>query len=741
MSPRARRLAVGGWAVLVLLTALPALASGYRSAWVLAALAGCVLAPFALVALSRLARVPRWSAGVAGVVLATVVALVLADRVDPAAGALPGWRSSPAFSVLGPLVDTVPRLLTAPRPAPAEPGLVVPVALLVWLAALTVAIAVVGSRRAGVAPLVGAVVLHTAGALLTAGRGDALGTGALATAIALLLGWVLLPSRSEDPATLADPRGTTSNASPAASDARRRDRRPTGRGVLLPAVVAAVAATFALTAAAVPTARSFEPRTLVPPPQLPVEATNPMPDLALWSSGGDETLFDVTAADGALPERLAVATLPDFDGAVWRLDARLRPVGVVATPDTAPGRATRTATYTLTPGGIGGVWVPSAGTATDVTGSVLLDLDTGSLVAPTGWREEVTVTTTIDDPEPAAVARAAVPPASQVQRYLLLPRTPEHLRETATRVTSGVTSRWEQVSLLVDAVRTDDLREGATGQERLLDPAAPSGSSYGRVTRFLFSAAEEGGQVGTSEQFAASFAMLARASGIPARLVLGFDLGPDAADGAVEVRGESARVWAQVYLSGVGWVDVDPSPDSATSSDLPTPDPQDAGGDDPADEPADSDDRQPAEIADDDAAPDGAASAAPLALALGVLGLAVAGAVGLGIARALRARRWRRAGPPGAWAQVEDAMRLAGRPVPPSSTATDLARGLPESLVPTALALAERAEATTYAPPGATVPDEVAAWDLGREVSGDLRRRAGAATRLLWPLSPRVWRR
>jgi hypothetical protein len=369
-----------------------------------------------------------------------------------------------------------------------------------------------------------------------------------------------------------------------------------------------------------------------------------------------------------------------------------------------------------------------------------MDLDTGSLVAPEGWREPVTVTTTLDDPDPSAIGRAAVPPASQVQRYLLLPRAPEHVRETATRVTSGVTSRWEQVTLLVEAVRTDALREGASGEARLLDPAAPSGSSYGRVTRFLFSPASEGGQVGTSEQFAASFAVLARASGIPTRLVIGFDLGADAAEPAVQVRGEDARVWAQVYLSGIGWVDVDPSPDSTSSTDLPTPNPQDALGDDPAEEPDDAD-PQPAEIVEDEETADGGASGPPVVVALAALGIAVAGVVGLGVARALRTRRWRRAGSAGAWAQVEDAMRLAGRPVPPSSTATDLARGLPDDVVPTALALAERAETGAFAPAGRLEAADDDAWDDGRAVARGLRRASGRARRLLWAVSPRVWRR
>jgi len=735
VSRAARSVAPVLWAALVLLTALPPLAAGYAAAWALPVLAACVVLPFGLAALGAAVRVPRWSVATAGVAVGAVVALTFADRVDPVSGALPAWRSSPGLTLLGPLVDAVPRLLTAPRPAPADPSLLVPAALLVWLVALAVAVAVTRSPRAGVAPLLGAVVLHAAGALLTAGRGDALGTAAVATALAVLLGWVLLPAGRPRPAP------TTG-----AATARRTRSSRSRRGVLLPAVAAAVVATFALCAVVVPTARSFEPRTLVPPPQLPADAANPVPQAAVWAQRPTEEMMTVTAVAGDLPERLALAVLPDYTGVAWTLDAELRPVGVVATPDTPPATATRTATYAVTPHGYGEAWLPAAGAVTAVEGAqALLDLDSGTLVLPAGWAgadpadpSTVTITSAINAASPEAIGRASVPEAAEMERYLALPRVHPGLAELAQAVTAGVSNRWEQVSRLADAVRTDQQRVGATGAERVLDHGARSGSSSARLVQFLAADPSDGGQVGTSEQFAAAFAVLARTVGIPTRLVVGFQLPDDEGTGSVVVHGDDARVWAEVYLSRIGWVAVDPSPDAATSTDLPTPEAGGENGDDPEPDPGIEEDREVVEPQQEAAT----GSPVPAAFAWALLALAVLGVVGLGVARAARAARWRAAGHPGAWAHVEDAMRLAGRPPAPGRTATALAASLPDDVASAAVALAERAEASAFAPPGAASDgDAPSAWASGRSVAAGLRRQAPRVRRLLWWVSPGVWRR
>ncbi|WP_154792660.1 transglutaminase-like domain-containing protein [Occultella kanbiaonis] len=770
------RFAAAAWSALVVALSTLPLAAGYSSPVAIGVLIGCAIVPFGVAALGRVAKIGRGWVAVAGTVLAVSAALILLDGVDTESQPVPGWRASPALSVLGPLIDSVPRLLTAPRPAPADVGYLVPTALLVWIVALGVAVVAVGRARATAAPLVGAVALQVAGALLTAGRGDPSGAVALATAVVLLLGWVLLPSQARASARVGGeiPTETESTSSPTVASGLEKPAAPARRGLLVPAVAALILASFALTAAAVPTVRSFEPRALVPPPELPLAATNPIPALSLWNSRPNTPLLSVSPDGANLPERLTIAALPDFDGAAWTIDARLRAVGVVDEPDLDPGTRQREVAYVLTDSALGGVWVPSAGMAQSVAGAdVLMDTDTGVLVAPEGLgADPVTIRGLLDAPTDTEIGRAGTPMAEVATRYLELPRIPASLREESAALIQGTTSRWEQAVAIAEGVRG----------ERTLDVGAPSGSSYGRIQEFLFLPAADGGQVGTSEQFAASFAVLARAAGLPTRLMIGFDL-TDAvagADGSVTVTGDDARMWAEVYFARAGWVALDPSPATSTDTgDLPEP----PAGDDQPDQPEDvgAEDDQDADVnvaepGDDADGQTGMNVVTGLTLLAGLALLGVFAVAGLAIARAVRRRRWRAAGAVGAWAQVLDAAVLAGRPVPSSSAAPDAARALadatgtgrsapdrtpgrpasaaPEGRGTTALMLAERAERAAFGPepragastavgqsaPAGAPSVATSDWELAIAVERDLRARAGAWRRAVWWVSPAVLR-
>ena len=712
------RAAIALWSALVLATAAVPLAGAYQSVWVLPVLALLALLPTGLVAAGRALRLPAWVIATAGVSLGLLPALTVAG-VDVVAAARSGWREAPAFSMLGPLIDSVPRLLTAPRPAPSDPAYLVPAALLVYLTALVVALVSVGRRTTTAAPLVGGVVLHTAGAALTAGQSDPVGFAALLTALVLILGWVWLPG-------------------PRSSRPGRPGPVPTtGRRIaLLPTVVAVVVASFALTASLIPTDRSFEPRTLVPPPALPVGATNPIPDLAAWTARSDQALFTVRSLDpGPVPERLMLAALPDFDGATWRIDARLRPVGVVEEPDLPAGELHREVSYVVEPTGLDGVWFPSAGRARAVDAEVLADVHTGVLVVPAGLdADEVTVRTTLDVSSPAALLRAGVPPQSMAGRYLELPRLPEQLGEEAWETVEGLGSRWEQALALQDRVRG----------ERLLDHQAPSGSSYGRLQEFLFLDAEQGGQVGSTEQFASAFAVLGRAAGLPTRVVVGFDLTDEAGAGAqtVTVRGEHARAWAEVYFARVGWVAFDPSPDVATEVDRPDEVPEedpDELSPTPTEEPEPQEEPDVAQPGPQDEPLDQGWPAAVVVVLVGVP-LLVLLAVAAGAFVVLRRRRgWRSGGPTGAWALIQRSLQVAGHRPPEHHGAPEVAATVDEPVREAAGVVAGQAEQAAFGPgmtgSGATV-DPVESWTLATEVEQHLRRRASWWRRLGWWVWP-----
>lgn len=727
--------AVTAWAVALLVLACVPLVAAFTSPVVLVPLVAAVLLAFALAALARRLTVPAWATAVAGVTLVVAVATAIAraEATDPPVADATGWRTTGAAQVLGPVADAVARLLTAPRPA--APALAVPVVALVALVALAVALALGRRARARVAPLVGAAVVYGTALLLTAGAADSGAVGVLLVVVAAA-GWSLL-----DGDALAR-RADAPRLGRAPREARARWRAGGVAGLLVVALVAA----GGFAAAAAVTGRPFEPREHVAPPQRPADVVHPLAELSRWQADGGATVLRVR---GTHPGYLTWVTLPDFDGAGWYADLDLRELGAVVEPSLPPGRLQDDVDVEIElvelagPSGSPGAWLPSAGRAVASSApGALTDVDTGVLAVPPAPDGRLPAGTTyrvrghVDRPDPAAAARAGVPGGDDVERYLRLDRFPADLLTYAQGVVAGAPSRLDQAELLAATVRGD----------RDLTVDAVSGSSYARLREFLFADRAAGGQVGSSEQFAGAFAVLARAVGLPSRVVLGFAV-PDGAataeDPVREVRGADVRAWAEVYLAGTGWVRFDPAPDAVTSSGVDTPPvgqgADGSGADEPAPDPVD--DAFPDEPVDDAAGPDAGVGRGTVLLAVGaVLVLALLGVLlaMLGV-RLVHRYRLRTAGVVGAWQHAADALLLRDGPAAPAATADVLAGRMTElSGVPAGdLAVAAQAAAFGAGPrtsgPGGEArgaPRDPAARDAWRTaVAVERRLRAGAPWR------------
>ncbi|KQS64844.1 DUF3488 and transglutaminase-like domain-containing protein [Modestobacter sp. Leaf380] len=75
---------------------------------------------------------------------------------------------------------------------------------------------------------------------------------------------------------------------------------------------------------------------------------------------------------------------------------------------------------------------------------------------------------------------------------------------------------------------------------------------------------------GYCEQYAGAMAVLVRAAGVPARVVLGYTPGQPQTDGSRLVTTADAHAWVEVYFAGLGWVPYDPTPIAETRQvDLP----------------------------------------------------------------------------------------------------------------------------------------------------------------------------
>ncbi|WP_154697914.1 DUF3488 and transglutaminase-like domain-containing protein [Lentzea guizhouensis] len=655
------------WVAAVLLVASVQLAQAWDGAVVYFGLAAAL--GFLALPLRRL--VP---AGLAGIGL---MAVAMAGGYFAARGAVPGREPTHV------LLDTVPRLLTAARPAPATPELLVPGLLLVFGVAVATVLSVAKQRTALFVPALGAAVLYVSAALLTAGRADRYGITALVLVVLLALGWLIIDRRGP---------------------------------VVPPAVLATVLAALTLLTIVLP-ANGFEPRKLVTPPVTNVAISNPLPRLAAWAAQGEAELFRMRGPE--VPVRLV--TLSRFSGASWEAASTYGPLGVVDPPDLPTGGKFQDASVDLTITGLDGEWLPGVGTPQSVSlSNAMVDPDTGSLVMADGLRTGLsyTVRGVLETPADTDLAEAAVPTDT---RYTALPRLPFTLAEYARQATQNARTPYEKAVALEQVVRLN----------RRPDAEAPVGSSYARLETFLFgNPGESGAGAGTAEQFASAYAVLARAVGLPTRVVVGFQPVPDQGGERI-VRAADATAWPEVYFTNWGWVAFDPvsgngsGPSAASKREVlnrlasstakPTPTT-------PASVPPLV---QPAAVNQENVAAPELRQGFPLWTLTPVLLL-----LALYLARTTRRVRLRAAGPVGAWNEVLDSLLLAGSRPHPSRTAPDVGRdwGAPGTELATMVDEAAFAPAPTRAEHS---------WQLARQVKKSVRRKASWWRKLLWAVDPR----
>jgi len=121
-------------------------------------------------------------------------------------------------------------------------------------------------------------------------------------------------------------------------------------------------------------------------------------------------------------------------------------------------------------------------------------------------------------------------------------------RDLAAEVTLGLTTPYEKALALQNHFRNPSLYSYS------LD--VPGGQSLSAIDSFL----ESG--IGYCEQFAGTYAAMARSVGLPSRVVVGFTWGiQDPADpDRYVIRGEHAHAWPEVFIAGAGWIAFEPTP-------------------------------------------------------------------------------------------------------------------------------------------------------------------------------------
>jgi transglutaminase-like putative cysteine protease len=274
------------------------------------------------------------------------------------------------------------------------------------------------------------------------------------------------------------------------------------------------------------------------------EVLNPLVDIRsrLVDRAATE-LFTVRATD---PAYWRVSGLSEFDGNKWDLGGDTDDVGANLA-EAAPGSTELVQEIEIK--GLGGELLPAAAEPTGARPDENLRWveDSSTLVRmdrelERGDRFEIVSAVPHFSPEALRAATSASPPDPT---SVDLPADfPTSVRDTAADVTAGAPTTYDAMLALQSWFRSQF--------EYNLE--VPQGHSNSAIEAFLRQ------RIGYCEQFAGTFAAMARSLGIPARVAVGFTPGLGGGDGTFSVLGKNAHAWPEVWFDGLGWVAYEPTP-------------------------------------------------------------------------------------------------------------------------------------------------------------------------------------
>ncbi len=655
-----------------------AAAQGFHRVFVgtgfLGLIAGAALLPVVVTVLCGARRM-----SLSGAILASAVVFVLFALFVP----LAGLTSNPmptlvTMQELGKgLVSGWAELRTVSLPTEADPRLLVTAAAVVWLGA-TLGAEMAARSRTPVAPVIGPLAAYAASLLFAAGQPRSPVLLPLVITAGCLLVILLHANRW---ATL-EPGGRRLSAPPAA-DGRPQAAtavNPVRRvvtGVPVIGVALLVAALVGSLVNSQPERAAFEPRPLRSANVDSRSLLNPLAGLRQELEDPPVVVFKVETdrlSDALSVPRARLATFDVFDGTTWSSNGEFAKSGTVLAEVPEGSTVTRrqvTQRYTL--GALMGPWLPVTAFPVGIelqNRPVDLEFDpsSGTLitddVALDGLRYQLQ--SSIPEYTEQELTGADLATGDEARSDEELPGVvPEAITSLATELTSSAITPYQKLKAL---------EEGLSSGFGYSQEVAP-GHSYGHIVNFLTEA-----RVGYAEQFAGSFAVMARSLGFPTRLAVGYlTVEPNDTDGQLEALQEvtthQAHVWPEVYFDKLGWVPFEPTPADRTSSPAPPP---------RAEQPAVSEgglveEQSPPAGSSDEVSPESLdtpdALDSGVIILLGLLALAAGAVTGLLAAKALvRGRRRRRAHTPsqqvlGAWAEVIDRLLEVGVDVDRSMTA------------------------------------------------------------------------
>jgi transglutaminase-like putative cysteine protease len=286
----------------------------------------------------------------------------------------------------------------------------------------------------------------------------------------------------------------------------------------------------------------------------------------------DVELFSVKV-DQSQRDYWRLMALTTFEDEIWRRSSNFDEARGPVESDIASTVPTRTVTQEVTIAALGNIYLPAAYEVSNIIDSGEIGLEyevaTGALVVERGFNQvpsgfTYTIESQVPDYSPEDLPdRAAAGLSGEFIRELT--QLPEECKPGETTVGSGcwppgVTARAERI--VSEAGATNDLERMQALQSFFLDPSlftydldVALDQSVDDMNTFLTIGR------GYCQQFASTFAAMARSLGVPARVAVGFTWG-DWSEARQEyvISGKHAHAWPEVYFAGVGWIIFDPTP-------------------------------------------------------------------------------------------------------------------------------------------------------------------------------------
>ncbi|GAA3751242.1 transglutaminase-like domain-containing protein [Microbacterium kribbense] len=666
-----------------------------------------------------------------------VLGTALAAPQSAIAGVIPSLRS--LQSLAAGVITSWKSLLTTVAPVATADGFgIVPFLLLLTAGVLTAGLAL-RLRRPGWALLPAGATLIVQIALGTSRPAAAVIEGVLFAVVVVV--WLALRQAWQPGAAVISLAETG-----AAAGAGTRRRVVAGAGIIVLAVLAGVA-TSGFSAPASP---RYVLRDVVIPPFDIHDYASPMQSFRRYvRDDRSTTLFTVTGMPPGARVRLAV--MDAYSGTVYNVSD----TGYGSSSAFSPVRANMSAGAVGTAarvrvdiGAFTGVWMPEVGAVQSVrfagaradqlaAGAQYNDATSSGLVAAGLNKGDAYELTTVVAAQPTDKALAKTPIAPvKIPAQL---GVPAELAVIAGKATAEAKTPIEQVRELQKYLADGGFfSHGLEGE-----PWSLPGHGAARIAALLGSKQ----MVGDDEQYATAMALMAGQLGIPARVVMGFYPGPDAAAGArFAATGDDLHAWVEVPFTGVGWVAFDPTPpkdhiptDQATKPRsepkpqvLQPPPPEQQAVDAPPTVAADHGKKKP-----DPAAANGLiAVLIATGIGAGVLAVLASPLFIIGALKASRRRRRRQAPRPadrisGGWDELIDRAVDYGTPVQPGRTRGEDAAAVSAAFGGPAVAVLGRdADAQVWGPGEASDAEVETFWQQVDSVVKDVGRQRGFWRRL-----------